>query len=128
MKIRINFLLLLQLCLVFAIQAQPDTILNRYQAYLLRTAALQLTSAGSWSTPLNAQGQWPDINYEDRELAGWKVSRHLLRIKEMAQLWVTPGAAQYHDKQLWEKINTALDHWLLKRYQSANWWHNEIGV
>jgi chondroitin AC lyase len=128
MKIRISFLILLQLCLVFVTRAQTDTILNRYQAYLFRTASLQFKSAGSWAAPLNAQGQWPDINYEDRELAGWKVSNHLMRVKEMAQLWATPGAAQYHDKQVLEKINTALDHWFLKRYQSANWWHNEIGV
>lgn len=128
MKIRISCLILLQLCLAFVAQAQIDTILNRYRAYLFRTPALQFTSGGSWAAPLNAQGQWPDLDYEDRELAGWKVSRHLLRVKEMAQLWVTPTATQYHDKQLWEKINTALDHWLLKRYQSANWWHNEIGV
>ncbi|WP_207513667.1 polysaccharide lyase family 8 super-sandwich domain-containing protein [Longitalea luteola] len=128
MKFKITFLLSFKLFLLLSTQAQSDTILDRYKAYLFRTSALQMTSGGSWSAPLNAHGQWADINYEDREPAGWKVSRHLQRIKEMAQVWVTPMTVQYHDKQLWEKINVALDHWLLKRYKSDNWWHNEIGV
>src|SRR5690606_38592853 len=34
----------------------------------------------------------------------------------------------YHNQDLFKKINTALDHWLQKRYQSSNWWHNQIGV
>ncbi|WP_205509826.1 polysaccharide lyase family 8 super-sandwich domain-containing protein [Longitalea arenae] len=128
MKFKITTVFLIQLFLLFVAEAQTDTILERYKAYLFRTAALQMSSGNGWSAPLNAQGQWPDINYEDREPAAWKVSLHLQRVKEMAQRWAMPTAAQFHNQQLWEKINTALDHWLLKRYQSANWWHNEIGV
>jgi chondroitin AC lyase len=120
-------LLLLQLC-ILTTWSQTDTILNRYREYLFRTMSLQTATGGNWEQPLNAQGQWPDINYEDREPAAWKVSRHLERIKDMAMAWAYRPSLHYHEQAIKAKIDAALDHWLQKRYQSSNWWHNEIGV
>lgn len=122
MKIRITIIVLLHS--LFA-QAQTDTLLNRYREYLFRTESLQETA---WAATLNAQGQWPDINYKNNDLAGWKISQHLYRVRQMAMDWAHPQSPAYHNEQLWEKINTALDHWLKHRYKSTNWWHNEIGV
>jgi len=128
MKRQLISLLLLHLCLLLTTKAQTDTIINRYREYLFRTISLITTSTGNWSTPLNAQGQWPDIDYQDREPANWKISKHLERIRDMAMAWANPASTHYHEQPLKEKIDAALDHWLLKRYQSTNWWHNEIGV
>ena len=124
---------LLPLCLLLccadtSASAQMDTILNRYTEYLFRTSTVPDGKVEAWMQAVTPAGQWPDILYNDNELAGWKVSHHLMRIREMSLAWCYPGSQWYGNRQLWEKINLALDHWTKYRYQSANWWHNEIGV
>lgn len=118
------------ICLLsISCSAQVDTVLNRYREYLLRTA--QRPKAGEvqqWMDSLDAQGQWPDVNYLDKEPADWKVARHLKRISEMALAWAYPESPYYRDNTVLQKTFVALDHWLAKRYQNSNWWHNQIGV
>lgn len=111
-----------------AIQGFRDTLLNRYKEYLFRSMHPNQQLVNKWQNELNGSGQWPDINYNDNELAGWQPGFHLVRIRDMALAWACPASPGYHNAQLWEKINTALDHWLARRYKSTNWWHNEIGV
>lgn len=111
-----------------AAHAQLDTIVNRYEAYLLRTSEPQPAVAQNWAATLNAKGQWADIPYDDKQLSGWKVTLHLARVRDMALAWAHPASSMRHNPQLLEKAGQALDHWLARRYQSANWWHNEIGV
>jgi chondroitin AC lyase len=127
MKFKIAVIVLFQL-FVFCAQAQTDTILNRYRDYLFQTNIPNKEMISHWAETLNAEGQWPDINYNDRELAGWKVSQHLRRLRDMSIAWENPTSPDYHNKLLWKKIDQGLDHWLKNRYQSANWWHNQIGV
>ncbi|WP_232825983.1 polysaccharide lyase family 8 super-sandwich domain-containing protein [Chitinophaga alhagiae] len=123
------FALTALLCILSAAaHAQLDTIVNRYKTYLLRTGEPQPAIAQNWAATLNANGQWPDVPYNDKELSGWKVTLHLARVRDMALAWAHPASAAYHQPQLLEKAGQALDHWLARRYQSANWWHNEIGV
>lgn len=104
-----------------------DTIVSRYQEYLFRTYQ-PLPELNKWVETLSPQGQWPDIPYDDHEPANWKVSRHLERVRELALAWATPKALHYQQKELWQKLSVALDHWLKKRYKNSNWWHNQIGV
>jgi chondroitin AC lyase len=116
-------------CILFSTaHAQLDTIVNRYEQYLLRTDSPQAAVAQGWAASLNRAAQWPDLNYQDKELSGWKVTLHLARVRDMALAWAHPASPVRHNAQLWQKLNAALDHWLAKRYRSANWWHNEIGV
>lgn len=106
-----------------------DTVLNRYREYLFRTA--QLPKEGEvkqWMGSLDTNGQWPDVNYLDKEPADWKVARHLKRIGELALVWAYPRSPYYRDNAVLQKTFAALDHWLAKRYQNSNWWHNQIGV
>src|SRR5690606_33946004 len=129
MKTRILVVVILfQSLFVFSAQVQPDTLINRYREYLFRTNSPQVETALQWAGSLNAQGQWPDINYKDKEPAAWKIPQHLRRIKEMALAWSYLKSSVYHQEKLFQQINRALDHWLEKRYQSSNWWHNQIGV
>lgn len=121
-------LLALVLCSHAFASLQPDTILNRYTEYLFRTSTIPEDKVAAWMHALTTTGQWPDIQYNDNELAGWKVSHHLLRIREMSLAWRYPGSQWYGNRKLWQQINSALDHWTQHRYKSANWWHNEIGV
>jgi chondroitin AC lyase len=121
-------LILFPLLLHSSAKANADTLLNRYNDFLFRTSMPAAQNAQHWAETLNQNGQWPDVNYADKELAGWKISLHLVRLRDMALIWANPKSTNYHDQLIWKKINLALDHWSAKRYQSTNWWHNEIGV
>ncbi|MDD4192368.1 MAG: polysaccharide lyase family 8 super-sandwich domain-containing protein, partial [Mangrovibacterium sp.] len=115
--------------LLIQANGQSDTIVSRYREYLLNTAAYTVEDARTWRAGLNGEtGQWADIDYRDERPADWQVSWQLERIREMALAWAAPASALHHDPALLEAIARATDHWLKKRYQSANWWHNEIGV
>jgi chondroitin AC lyase len=128
MKYKIPVILLFQLFFFCAAQAQMDTILNRYRQYLFITNVPNEKEVINRVETLNPQGQWPDIDYNDKEPAKWKVSQHLKRLRDMAIVWANPKSLHFQDKLILKKINLALDHWLTHRYQSSNWWHNEIGV
>lgn len=108
-------------------QGTADTVLNRYRAYLLQSLQPP-REVEQWAGALDAQEQWPDINYHDTEPANWQVSRHLQRVRDLSLAWANPQSGHYHDARFLETIHAALDHWLQKRYKSSNWWHNEIGV
>lgn len=117
--------LIVSCCLCSGLQAQTDTLLNRYRQYLFR---VEQPAPTDWANTLNGAGQWPDIDYNNKDLAVWQVSLHLQRVRRLAFLWAHPASPSYQDAQLLEKALLALDHWLLKRYRNDNWWHNEIGV
>jgi len=121
-------LIVFQLLLCFSARASADTLLSRYSNYLFRTSILVPKTTLHWVETLNSNGQWPDIDYTDKEPAGWKTSIHLVRLRDLALVWVNPQSPDYHNQLIWQKINLALDHWSAKRYKSTNWWHNEIGV
>jgi len=114
------------LCFQISVPAQADTILARYQRYLysfpLPKNIPALIASYSPST------QWNDIDYNDGRRANWSLLGHLSRIDELALSWSAPQSPYYHNDTVWWIINSALDHWLDKRYQSSNWWSNEIGV
>ncbi|GAA4307817.1 polysaccharide lyase family 8 super-sandwich domain-containing protein [Compostibacter hankyongensis] len=120
------FFILLLCCGRCFAQYTPDTVLNRYRSYLFRT--FPAAHVRSWIATLDAGGQWPDINYADKEPAKWKVSGHLQRVRSLALAWARPGTPDYHREAIWKTISAALDHWLKVRYKSVNWWHNQIGV
>jgi len=118
-------------CWMFICQvsiAQTDTLLNRYCSYLFQTSTLSPEDVATWQTSLSSAGQWPDIDYKNDDLAGWKIGNHLIRVREMAKVWSFPKSPDYHSATLLKQVYLALDHWLDHPYQSSNWWHNEIGV
>src|ERR1700754_3812214 len=104
-----SFLIICLLSIAGFAHAQVDTVLNRYREYLFRTA--QFPKQGDvkqWMDSLDAQGQWPDVNYLDEERADWKVARHLKRIDEMALVWAYPKSPYYHDNAVLQKAFVAL--------------------
>lgn len=123
------FIIICLLSICASAYSQVDTVLNRYREYLFRTASHpKAGEVKQWVDSLDGRGQWPDVNYLDEERADWKVARHLKRIGEMALAWAYPESPYYHDNTVLQKTFVALDHWLAKRYQNSNWWHNQIGV
>lgn len=79
-------------------------------------------------TSIGEDGSWNEINYKDRQKGGWKPLDHVTRLRTMAIAWAAPASPLYHNKEVWNACSKAIDHWLQHRYQSANWWYNEIGV
>lgn len=109
-------------CMSFA---QTDTVLHRYRRYLLAQLATDISPI---LANYDSIRQWPDINYADRYLAGWNVADHLRRVRNLSIAWSDPRSSWYQDSACRRVIHHALHHWLEKRYQSPNWWHNKIGV
>jgi chondroitin AC lyase len=105
--------------------AQADTVQDRYRRYLYAQPRADIK-------PLLADydsiHQWRDISYTDTDPAGWKVLDHLKRVRNLSIAWADPLSPWYHDTTCHRVIRNALHHWLEKRYQSKNWWHNKIGV
>ena len=118
-------------CILFilsgSVQAQTDTILNRYKHYLLISVDPE-GNITQLASGLNSKHQWDDINYSDTERSNWKPLIHLKRVRDMALVWSNPKSSFYHQDALWKAIDASLDNWLENKYKSSNWWHNEIGV
>jgi chondroitin AC lyase len=109
------------------LRAQNGLILERYREYLLESTDPE-NAIESVITSLDGSGTWKDINYQDTERANWQPLLHLKRVRDLSLAWANPGSPFYHQQKVWIAIEPALDHWLEKRYQNSNWWHNEIGV
>ena len=107
-------------------QQDIDSILNRYKTFLLLTDT-SLAYPGN-IPPINKQGMWSDINYQDNQPGYWQVSDHLRRTRSLSIAWSKENSPLYHSDSLKKSISLALDHWLAHRYKSKNWWHNEIGI
>jgi len=110
-----------------AVQAQVDTILNRYKQYLLNTVDAE-GDIMKLATTLNSKNQWPDIDYQDMEKANWKPLIHLKRVRDLALVWSNPKSSFYRKDIIRKAIDAGLNHWLENKYKNSNWWHNEIGV
>ena len=125
--LRTTVVLLLFLLTFQCAVAQSDTILNRYQRHLLSGATVPANS-NELVASLNSNGQWSDIDYQDKERGAWKPAIHLNRVRSLALAWADPKSSFYQQPFLSQAAARALDHWIQKRYKSPNWWHNEIGV
>jgi len=124
---KFSLILILLALMVSQSKGNPvDSILVRSERYLRQTVPVE--DVQNWLNTLNENGQWPDIDYSDRQAANWRMSAHLQRLRSMAFEWTDPGSTLYNQPKLKGAIDGALGHWLEKRYQNPNWWHNQIGV
>jgi len=85
-------------------------------------------SVASYTKTLDADGTWPDINYESKRRAKWDVVDHLRRLQAMAIAHVNPKSRYYGQEELKEKVLGGLDHWLQKDYRNPNWYNAKIRV
>ena len=119
------FILLLASGILHA-QDYTDTVLNRYERLLLESPPSNQIEAIIGS--LNSKNQWPDIDYNDTSRATWQPFIHLDRIRTLALAWANPRDSFYKNQRVWKTMDGALNLWIEKKYQSRNWWHNEIGA
>lgn len=85
-------------------------------------------SINYWVVGLQSNGQWRDIDYQGQNPALWNTINHLNRTRSIALAWASPGTVYYHKPELFNVISLAVNHWISVKYQSVNWWYNEIGV
>ncbi|MBO9660136.1 MAG: chondroitin AC lyase, partial [Chitinophagaceae bacterium] len=103
-----------------------DSLIDRYRQFLLLTDVDEVKT-NQWFGLLK-NGQWPDINYQNQERGNWKTRDHLLRLQALTVAWSKPGNNLSGKDNVLQSLLAATDHWLNKKYQNSNWWHNEIGV
>ncbi len=105
-----------------------NLLIGRHRQLLLDVPAGASAPLRGWTQSLAPDGRWPDINYTDRAMATWLTSDHLKRVLVLSRALVDPQHPLYNDAATEAAVFKALDHWLTARYQSPNWWHNQIGV
>ncbi|MFC2126141.1 polysaccharide lyase family 8 super-sandwich domain-containing protein, partial [Bacteroidota bacterium] len=76
---------------------------------------------------LGTDGSWLDINYADTSTTSWLPAGHLRRLVTLTQAWYSPSSPLYHDKELYEQINSALDYWFHLDPRRP-WWWDSIGA
>jgi chondroitin AC lyase len=103
-------------------------VLSRERELLLRGRLPDVPKARAWVASLGAEGRWPDIDYNDKQPAGWKTSQHLDRILTLSRLVADPMSPLHDDPAFLAAIGRGLDDWITHRYHNSNWWHNDIGV
>lgn len=112
-------------------RAAPDgsaLILERYRLHLLQLPRASDDSIAKWINLMDSHGRWSDINYQSNDPAAWPTLDHLDRLRAMAIYWSSDEAMKTERDKLWESIVKGINNWLSLRYQSGNWWFNEIGV
>lgn len=77
---------------------------------------------------LRSDGSWPSIDYQSQHRSGWRTSRHLGQVSELARACVSPDSPLRGDERLTRGVAASLDYWLVNDFQNPNWWHNQIGV
>ena len=123
----------LLVCIVVALFTQPgkaspvtDSLIDRYRQLLLLTD-VDKVKTGQWLITLQ-NGQWADIDYQNKDRGNWKTRDHLLRLQALTIAWSKPGNKLSGNEEVLRSLLAATDHWLNNKYQNSNWWQNEIGV
>lgn len=74
------------------------------------------------------EGIWPEVNYNDTRRGSWKTKEHLENVQLLARSYQNKNSKYYHQKEVGDKIQLALNYWLKNDFLSANWWDQHIGV
>ncbi|MDD4920870.1 MAG: polysaccharide lyase family 8 super-sandwich domain-containing protein [Bacteroidales bacterium] len=105
---------------------QSEIILGRYKEYLLNT--LNLDKCTIFCNSINKNNRWDDITYTNNGSGVLNAREHLVRVRTLAAAWANKNSGYYHSNKIWVAFERGLKDWLEHRYQSQNWWHNEIGT
>ncbi|WP_343563354.1 polysaccharide lyase 8 family protein [Sphingobacterium sp.] len=126
---KIILIFLLSFGLVMA-RAQDKQTFDRIKKHVyddeLLNSATHPEQAASWGSQLTAAGTWPDIDYKSKAISLWPPGEHLDRLKALIVAYVSPTSKSYQQKSLYDKIVLAAQYWANNRFESTNWWHNEI--
>lgn len=105
---------------------ERNEIIERARSYLVQNGSSDISPA--INTFEFSTGSWKDINYSGNEMAGWEPQTHLNRILKLSLAWSDGSSEFYHQDKILKVIESAINFWFKNKFQSSNWWHNEIGV
>lgn len=108
-----------------ATQKTAEAVIKKHKTFLYKYASAKPVEK---VPEINKEGRWNDIVYSSNQPGVWQLSEHMQRIKRMALLYNDSSASEFKSTQIKQSIDAALDDWFQHRYQSKNWWHNEIGI
>jgi chondroitin AC lyase len=77
---------------------------------------------------VQADGSWPDINYDDRTRSRWQLATHLSRVTQLATACHDANQPGIDLGDLRSTTLRSLDYWLQRDFHNPNWWWNVIGV
>jgi len=77
---------------------------------------------------LEADGNWPGINYEDVSNTGFEHTVHLRNMVKMSIAFSKVTCPYYLDQSVKEAISRSLEYWCDHDFICENWWHNQIGT
>ncbi len=103
-----------------------ETIRQRMLAPLL--GRVDAKAVRKCAEALQADGSWPDIDYQDRLGSYWRTTEHLSRLALLAQAYAAPASELHGDADLRRAVFRSLDYWLDHDFRNPNWWWNDIGV
>ncbi len=106
--------------------ADLNTVRQRILEPLL--APVPAEAVGRLMETLQADGRWPDIDYQDPNRSGWKTVRHLSNVATLARAYQSPRSKLHGDPALRAAVLSSLAYWLSHDFQNSNWWWNQIGV
>lgn len=109
-------------------QASFKLITDRYREILWRSNLPAPDTVKHWIGTLNADGSWPDIDYQDKNVAAWKAIDHMTRLGAMSLALANPKSPLFNNEALEAATLRALRYWNANRFQNRNWWHNDIGI
>lgn len=107
---------------------RPRIIIERARELMLDRRPPDADAARELAAAVTEDGRWPDIDYRDNTGSAWRVAQHLARTRRLALAATHPESAARDDDAVRDAMWRALDHWLERRYQNPNWWHNRIGT
>jgi len=103
-------------------------ILDRYAELLNQDTAPNQSEALASAKALTENNNWDDIDYKGQRKTSWAVTGHLDRIIAMLRALKVYTYTTEEAENIQSSIERAIDHWLAHRYQSPNWYQNEITV
>ena len=81
-----------------------------------------------YTRTLNSSCYWPDVNYSDPTHGAWLTATHMSRVTTMVEALTVNGSSERNNSQLLIAAHCALNVWLVRDWQSANWWWNRISI
>ena len=87
------------------------------------------SAAITYSTSIDANGQWADIEYVDSQITSWDTSTHLQRLIVMSASYQTIGNSNYHSANMLLSISKGLTYYCNNAHtsQSPSWFDACIG-
>ena len=116
-----------------AVPPEASTELDDLSAIKQRIVAPLLAPADAAAArklvdTLQADGSWPDIDYQQRRPSAWTLVKHLGNVLLLARAYRSPTSELRENDEVRKALSAALDYWLAHDFQNPNWWWNQIGV